>query len=232
MGESKNITVAEIIESQEDFEDVVRDFVSAIKKQNKLHSKGQGKAIDMVAVYYAGHGGQVKNKAGKIDGYMLCTGYPEDDGKIELADLDEYRWKLKEFALYLTNKLSNVQIKSEEILFMVDACRENLKRSGIKGATRAAIPTEAFAGMATLYSVEEGKLANDAVTCQSLKGYDRAEFKSGSPFAVALAHNLKPGVSMFEVLKQVRKDVKALTMGDQCPHINLDTAEKLQHIYL
>ena len=49
---------------------------------------------------------------------------------------------------------------------------------------------------------------------------------------MALAHNLKPGVSMFEVLKQVRKDVKALTKGDQVPHIDLDTAEQLQHIYL
>ena len=67
---------------------------------------------------------------------------------------------------------------------------------------------------------------------QIQRKYTSAELKAGSPFAVSLQKNLKPGARLIPVMSEVAKDVELMTLKKQSPQIKLSAIGDLDAINL
>ena len=168
-----------------------RDFDDRIREFTKMLANA-----DVGVFFYAGHGLQVNGM-----NYLIAT-----DAKLEAErDLD---WETVRLDLLLAQMEREVKTN---IVFL-DACRNNpfagkLARSMSRGPDPTGGLATVTSGVGTFisFATAPGRVASDGTA-------------RNSPFSAALKkHVLEPGISINDLMVEVRKEVYSATNGNQVP---------------
>ena len=151
---------------------------------------GKIKKGDEVAIFYAGHGVQLKTGA-----YLL----PTDIEAESESEIEKFAYGLYE----LTEKIN--EKKASFALLIIDACRDNPfgSRTRSIGTTRGLSAIEPAKGQMVVYSASRGQQALD-----SLSDSDR---NPNGVFTREFISKMKqPGLRIEDVLRQVQDSVETL----------------------
>ena len=144
---------------------------------------------DTALFYYSGHGMQYNHI-----NYLVPV-----DARIAKAS------QLRSMGVNSNNILDGI-INAKLAIILLDACRDNPIGSASRGATKGlAQPKYAKGNYLISYATEIGEIANDG------QG-------NNSPYALALANNLKKQKPIETILRNVRKEVRAITTPQQKPY--------------
>ena len=144
---------------------------------------------DTALFYYSGHGMQYNHI-----NYLVPV-----DAHIAKAS------QLRSMGVDSNNILDGI-INAKLAIILLDACRDNPIGTASKGSTKGlAQPKYAKGNYLISYATEIGEIANDG------QG-------NNSPYALALANNLKKQKPIETILRNVRKEVRAVTTPQQKPY--------------
>ena len=144
---------------------------------------------DTALFYYSGHGMQFNHT-----NYLIPV-------KAHIAKASQ----LRSMGVNSNTILDGI-INAKLAIILLDACRDNPIGSASKGSTKGlAQPKYTQGNYIISYATEIGEVANDG------NG-------NNSPYALALAHNLKKQKPIETILRNVRKEVRAVTSPQQKPY--------------
>lgn len=150
--------------------------------------KTQAETADVALVYFSGHGFQLNGV-----NYLV----PVD------ARLND-KSKIADETISLDTVIGEVQRRNRQTLVFLDACRNNPLPGG--GSVNAGLAqVTAGAGVFVAFATQPGNISYDGTS-------------SFSPFTKALVDHIKtPGLSISDLMIQVRNDVEKATLYQQTP---------------
>lgn len=172
---------------------VIEGFDLTLKDFQELFAANQAliNSADAVVLYYAGH-------AFQIDGqnYLVPT-----DAKLTSA------LQIESDTVRLETIIRTLQSPDRPTLIFLDACRDNPLPEDMALESRQDGLAQLEAGINTFvaFATQPGNVSNDGIG-------------NHSPFATALAKHLEtPGLSISDLVIEVRKETRALTLERQSP---------------
>ena len=181
---------------------VTKNLMKKLRREFLSTLAGMGPANTVVLFFYAGHGAE-------YDGMQYLL--PQDWGGSE-DDVNELNWQdgktLVDEAMCLQETLQQIEDKKPlATLAFLDCCREHVEvRGDIFGAGGlSALPGPA--GSLVMYATGKGKLAADGT----------GSGRNGAFTAALLKHFAAPGVSLEQMVVNVRNEVQAKCGEDQAP---------------
>lgn len=153
----------------------------------------QAQGADSVLFYYAGHAFQMNG----INHLVPVS------ARIETAaDAEAQTWKLDDIAARLRG---GQQGGGPQLLIFLDACRDNPLSAGVTGAAPGLAQFDGGAGTFVAFATRPGSAAFDGGP-------------GGSPFTAALVKRIGvPGLSISDLMIEVRNEVQQTTGGAQVP---------------
>ncbi len=160
----------------------------AVRKFGRTLRRAGKDAVGLL--YFAGHGVQARGT-----NYLIPLGANIEDA----ADLELE-------ALSASNILSQMESAGNRLnLVVLDACRNNPFKGGLRGAGRGLARINAASGSLVAFAAAPGQVASDR------KG-------ANSPYTTELVKAMRqPGLAVEQVFKQVRVGVEGQTGGAQTP---------------
>ncbi len=175
------------------FDDAIAEFISALED------------TDIAAFYYAGHGNQFPKDDLTYDNYLIPV-------RSNITVLSQAKFKF----VSVSDIQDAMAGSARRSLMFIDACRNNLLDDpalavrGMRGAT----PLQGFANLHA-----RRRNAENLISYATSFGDFAADGESAnSPYTTALLKHLsRKGATIESILKDVRRDVRALTGNRQDP---------------
>lgn len=175
------------------FDGAITEFIEALE------------GAEIAAFFYAGHGNQFPKDNLTFDNYLIPV-----NSSISVASQAKFRF------VSVSDIQDAMAGSAAKSLLFIDACRNNLlddETIAVRGA-RSASPMQGFINLAARRSRAETLVSYSTAFSDVAADGEGAN----SPYTTALLKHLgRPDAPIEGVLKEVRRDVRALTGGKQDP---------------